>query len=396
MSGPSAMVRSFLVQKSGEFSRAVRLSVLASAVIVGACASEPPPVPPAELTPVAGEVKLLRLWSAKAGKSGRGLFEPFVDEQQVVIANREGRVTSFARETGMRRWTRELDVTLTSGIGGSSEQLFVSDTNATLHALNVDDGQSLWQAKASSEVLMPVAAAYGVAVMRSTDGRVVALEPEDGSERWIVSNTPPALTLNGYSRPLLLDGGVLVGLDDGRLLALNMTSGKAIWEAVLSVPSGRSEVERLVDIDADLVVDNEGIYVANYQGRAARLEPAKGQIVWSVPLSVGSGIALDDTGLVVIDENDTVQKLDKSNGQVLWTNDTMTGRRLTPPAFTPQGDILVGDVEGYLHVLDANDGEALGRTRLTDEPFTARPLLVEDVVYVQATDGLVAAYRFAR
>lgn len=379
------------------FATAVRTCcLLAVALLMSACASEPPPVPPAELTPHAATVKLNRLWSAKVGKSGRGLFEPFIDEQQVVVANRDGRITSLARDTGMRRWTRELDITLSSGIGGSTTQLFVADTNATVHALSVENGEEQWRAKASSEVLKPVVSAFGVAVMRSTDGRVVALEPDDGTERWTVSNSPPALTLNGYSRPLLLDGGVLIGLDDGRLLALNMATGKLIWESVLSVASGRSEVERLVDIDADPVVDNEGIYVANYQGRAARLEPSKGQIVWSVPLSAGSGIALDEAGLIVVDANDTIQKLDKQTGESLWTNDSMTGRRLTPPAFTPQGDILVGDVEGFLHVLSAVDGSAIGRARPTDHAFKARPLLVEDVVYVQAVDGLVAAYRFAR
>ena len=127
---------------------------------------------------------------------------------------------------------------------------------------------------------------------------------------------------------------MLVGLDDGRMLALDMASGRLIWETILSVPSGRSEIERLVDIDADFVIDDEGIYVANYQGLAARLEPARGQLVWSSPLSAGSGIALNDTGLIVIDEDDTVIKLDKATGVELWKNDTMPGRRLSPPAFT--------------------------------------------------------------
>lgn len=370
---------------------------LAIALLTGlaACASEPPPVPPAELTPHGATVTFNRLWSSKAGRSGRGVFEPLIDEQQVIVANRDGRIISLSRDSGIQRWKRELGVELSSGVGGSAEQIYVSDTGATVHTLNPATGEDIWQARTSSEIVVPVVAAYGVAVVRSTDGRIVALEPADGSERWSVSNPPPALSLSGYSRPLLLDGGVLVGLDDGRLLALNMTTGKLIWESVLSVPSGRSEIERLVDIDADLVVDDEGIYVANYQGRVARLEPSKGQIVWSVPMSIGSGIALDDSSLIVVDENDSVQKLDKQNGQILWSNDTMTGRRLTAPEFTSQGDILVGDVEGYLHVLSAEDGEAVGRTRLTDEPIRSRPLKVDDVIYVQSVDGVVAAYRFA-
>jgi len=371
-------------------------SLIASLIVTSGCASEPAPVPPAELKPTTSDVQLLRIWSSKAGESGRGLFEPLIVDNQIIVANRKGVVSSYAADTGIRQWRKELEVALTSGVGGSAEQLFVSDVNANVHALDASTGEPKWKMQASSEILMPVVTGYGVAVVRSADGRVAALEPEDGSERWSLSSAPPALTLNGYSRPLLLDGGVLVGLDDGRLLALNTASGDVIWESVLSVPSGRSEVERLVDIDADLVVDNEGIYVANYQGKAARLEPARGQLVWSTPLSAGSGIALDDSGLIVIDEQDSIIKLDKETGQQLWKNDTMTGRKLTPPAFTPGGDVLVGDVEGFLHVLDASDGKALGRNRPTNEPIVARPLRIEDTVYVQGTDGVLTAYRFTR
>ncbi len=370
--------------------------LVACATLVSGCASEPPPVPPAALTPTSADVDFLRLWSSKAGDAGRARFEPLILNDQVVVANRDGKVTSYSRDNGIRRWTQRLGVKLNSGVGGTDNQLYVSDINGVVRALNADTGEALWQRQASSEILVPVVAGFGVVVARSTDGRVVALDPDDGSERWSVSNTPPALTLNGYSRPRLLDGGVLIGLDDGRLLALNLNSGKLIWESVISVPSGRSEVERLVDIDADILVDNAGIYVANYQGKAARVEPARGQIVWSVPLSAGAGITLNADSLIVVDDNDTVYRLDKESGQIIWSNETMPGRRLSPPTFIPSGDILVGDVEGYLHVLDADTGKLAGRTRLGNDPITARPQLFDDTVYVQSTGGLVAAYRFAR
>ncbi len=353
-------------------------------------------MPPATLKATTAEINLLRLWSSKAGEAGRGRFEPLVTDDQVIVANRRGKVSSFARETGMRRWTKELDVRLNSGVGGDDGKLYVSDIDGIVHALDSTTGESLWQAAATSEILVPVVAGFDVAIVRSTDGRVVALDPSNGKERWSVSNTPPALTLNGYSRPKLLSGGVLVGLDDGRLLALNTSNGKLIWEAVISVPTGRSEVERLVDIDADIVLDDEGIYLANYQGKAARIEPSRGQIVWSVPMSAGAGIGLHEDSLVVIDDNDTVHRLDKQTGQIIWSNDTMPGRRLSPPAFTPAGDIVLGDVEGYVHVLDFATGTIIGRKRLTDEPIKARPIATDDAVIVQATDGLVAAYRFAR
>jgi len=380
------------------FARAITQAIAGVVVVhlLAACTSEPPPVPPSELQPFTSEVQVLRLWSAKAGEAGRGVFEPYIGDNQVVVANGSGRVTSYAPGTGIRQWRSELGAKLTSGVGGSQDLLFVSDRDARVHALDSNSGAIEWQASAGSQVSMPVVSAFGVAMVRSSDGRVAALEIDDGEERWSVSNAPPALSLNGYSRPLLLDGGVLIGLDDGRLQALNLSNGRLIWESVLSVPRGRSEVERLVDIDADLLVDDEGIYVANYQGKVARLEPGRGEVVWSAPLSAGSGIALDDASLIVIDDNDVVHKFNKNDGQKLWSNDTMTGRRLSPPAFSAEGDLLVGDLEGYLHVLDNQTGKALGRIRISDSPIQARPALLEETVYVLARDGTLAGYRFAR
>ena len=369
---------------------------LSTITLLSACSSEPPPTPPTPLNAIDGDVRMLRLWRSEAGDAGSGLFEPLVVDDKIIVANGKGVVNAFATETGMRQWRRDLDITLTSGVGGSGDLALVSDAGANVHAMNIEDGALLWDTQASSEILMPVVSDYGVVAVRSADGRVAALEPGDGAERWSYSSTPPALSLNGYSRPLLVQGGVLLGLDDGRMLALDMSSGRLIWETVLSLPSGRSEVERLVDIDADIVVDNEGIYVANYQGRAARLEPARGQIVWSTQLSAGSGIAVEDEALIVVDENDNIIKLDKATGRQVWINDTMTARHFSPPAFTPAGDIVIGDVEGYVHVLDADTGEAIGRTRPSREPIKARPVLVDETMYVLATDGYLSSFRFTR
>ncbi|MFK8077662.1 MAG: outer membrane protein assembly factor BamB [Granulosicoccus sp.] len=370
-------------------------ALVLAASIVG-CANEPPPVPPASLKATSAEISPLRVWRSNVGEAGRGRFEPLVTGDQVIAANRRGKITSFSADNGMRRWTSELKVRLTSGISGDDGQIYVGDIDGVLHALDDQSGEPLWTAPGSSEILVPASAGFGALIVRSTDGRVVSLDPESGEVLWTVSNTPPALTLNGYSRPLVLESGVLLGLDDGRLLALDVNNGKPFWESVISVPSGRSEIERLVDIDADIVVDDDGIYLANYQGKAARLEPAQGQIVWSVPMSAGSGIAVRNQDLVVIDDQDGIHKLDKGSGQIIWSNEDMPGRRLSPPAFTRAGDIVVGDTEGYIHVISIDTGAIIGRARLSDEAIIARPVSTEDAVFVQTTDGVVGAYRFAR
>ena len=385
-------------------SRAVRgafAAALCGAALVG-CASAPPAVPPTELTPITAEVTPARRWSASVEKAGRGRFEPWVDAERVVVADGKGRVTAFDRDGGRRLWVTELDERLASGVGGDANsdaatRLYVGSADGVVHAVDAATGERLWNATVSSEVRVAPVEAFGAVVVRSVDGRVVALEPEDGGERWSVSNTPPALTVAGYSRPLLVDGGALVGLDDGRVVALALDTGRAIWESVLSVPSGRSEVERLVDVDADPLVGDAGIYVVGYQGRAARLEPARGQVVWSRPMSSTAGLALAGDRLVVVDEEDGLHALERESGRELWSSESLRGRRLSPPAVLPGGDaFVVGDFEGYLHVVALDDGRLIGRTRPARGPITSRPVVDDGRVFVLGEDGRTASYDIAR
>lgn len=368
-----------------------QLCVIAAALLFSACASDPPRIPPNPLPALTANETLNSGWRVDAGKSSAGRFEPLLLSDAVVVANRSGVVSKVDLTTGKRSWRKDLDITLSTGVGGDAKQVYVSDKDGSIIALDTTTGDELWRSSASTEVLRPPSAGFDTVVVRSADGRVVALEQNNGDERWSVTFTPPPLTINGYSKPLLLDGGVLVGLDDGRLVAMGLSNGRPIWQSVVSVASGRSEVERLVDVDADILVDQEAIYVVNYRGRVARVEPAKGQIVWSTDMSSTAGLAFLDKAIAVVDENDTVHAVEKESGKVLWSQEALKGRRLSGPAAFG-GKIAVGDLDGYLHLLDPSSGEFLGRLKVGDGPIRATPVASDSHLLVQNTDGTVRLF----
>ena len=364
--------------------------LVASGLFLSACASEPV-VPPTELASIKVEAKMDRLWSRKLAKSPRGNFQPLVQDGVVYAASRAGEVIAVEQATGKRKWIVELGATLSSGVGGSDGQLYVSGDDGLIMALSAKDGALLWETPASSEVLAPVSAGFGAVIVRSADGRMLSLDPVTGEERWSVTYSPPALTVNGYSQPILVDGGALIGLEDGRLLALGTDAGNVLWESVVSVPSGRSEVERLSDLDGRMRVDNEAIYAVNYQGKLARIEPARGQILWSVPLSSTAGLALSDSAVFVVADDDEIQAFDKISGQSLWTQDALKNRRLSAPQVVSNNMVLVGDLEGYLHILNAEDGRLVGRSRVAKRSIFPHIASDEDLIVVQSSDGTVAA-----
>lgn len=376
------------------FCRSLKRSgwVSATLLLVSACATEPV-VPPTELSSIKIESKLDRLWTRKLEKSAKGRFEPLVLNDTVYAASRVGEVVAFDRETGKTRWKKRLKFSLSSGVGGDGNAVFVSTDDGAILALSATNGEILWEAQASSEVLAPVSAGFGTVLVRSADGRLLSLDPLSGAERWSVTHTPPALTLNGYSQPKLLDGGVLVGLDDGRLLALGSADGKVLWESVVSVPSGRSEVERLSDIDGSIRFDDSAIYVANYQGKLARIEPARGEIIWSVPMSSTAGLAVTQDKVIVVGDDDELHAFDKNSGQALWNQDALKFRHLSAPQNVTDDLIVVGDVEGYLHTVSSADGRLIGRTRVAKQSIFPEITRLNNTLLVQSADGTVAALR---
>jgi len=364
--------------------------VFSTVMLLGACATEPV-VRPTELSSISVESRVKNVWSRKLGNSEEGRFEPLVIDNVLYAASRIGNVLAVDEETGKQKWARDLDVKLSSGVGGAGTNVYVSTDEGLIVALNAKNGETLWEMQASSEVLVPVSAGFGSVIVRSADGRVLSLDPSTGVERWTATFRPPALTLNGYSRPLLLDGGVLVGLDDGRLIAIASNTGKVVWQSVVSVPSGRSEVERLSDIDGSIGVDETAIYAASYQGKLARIEPVQGQIVWSVPMSSTAGLAISETAIFVISDDDEVQAYDKINGELLWSQDAFKNRRLSSPAVLSTGQILVGDLEGYVHIINAEDGRVLGRNKVAKKAIFPEIIPTAERIFVQAEDGSVTA-----
>lgn len=364
----------------------------ALALSVVGCGGSEPLIPPTELQAIEPTVRFEERWRAKVGSSVRRHFTPAVTASLVVVADRHGRVIAVDRESGDERWAVDLDLPLSSGVAADRTQAYLGGAEGEVVALRLDDGTEAWRARSSSAILAPVGPGFGLVLARSIDGRVTAFDRDAGTERWSVRFPPPALNLHGYGSPVPLDGGVLAGLDDGRLVALDLDTGQTIWETVLSLPSGRSEVERLVDVDAAVEVDPQSIYAVNYQGRLARIEPARGAIEWSVPMSSTAGLVRVDDAVVVVDEEDTIAAFSREDGSRLWRTEALRGRRLSPPVVDRAGRLLVGDLEGYLHALSSDDGSLVGRSRVARSPVQARPVATPDGdVFVQSVDGRVTA-----
>lgn len=350
---------------------------------------------PADLTniddPIAPEVLWTRDIGAGSGGQRLGL-RPWVENDQIYVADGDGRVLALDRGSGEVLWSTETGEPLSGGPGFGEELVLVGSTEAEVLALDSATGELRWRAKVSSEVLSTPAAALGTVIVHTLDGKIAGLDAATGNERWRYERDIPVLTLRGSGSPVV-DGSVaFCGLAGGKLVALDITDGVPTWETSITVPRGRSELERLTDIDGDPVVYSGVIYVATYQGDIAAVGQGTGNVLWRRSLSSYNGLSADWRRAYVTDADGFVWALDGDTGAARWRQEELRNRRLSAPAILDEF-LVLGDLEGYVHWLSSDDGRFLGRIRVGSDPITAAPQVHDGVFYILGDGGELAAVR---
>ncbi|MGD9600453.1 MAG: outer membrane protein assembly factor BamB [Gammaproteobacteria bacterium] len=341
-------------------------------------------------------VQVQELWSERTGKGAEELYLkllPADADGVVYTAEREGGVFALDAASGDEQWSEHDKGRMISGGPGVGDgKVFVGTSEAEVVARDAKTGKKLWIAKVSSEVLAPPRAAEGVVVIRTGDGNVYALDTATGLEKWVYDRSIPSLTLRGTAAPTIHDGVVYIGFDNGRLVALDLQTGEQVWEAQLAQPSGRSDLERLVDIDGEPVVTDDTVYIGSFQGRVAALSTDGGAIEWTRDMSTYDNVAVDDARVYITDERGVVWALDRYDGSAKWRNRDLRYRRLTGPTHF-KGYIVVGDFEGYLHWMDDETGELVARCRVDKERILTPPLDLGESLLGYSSSGRIAAFR---
>jgi outer membrane protein assembly factor BamB len=352
---------------------------------------------PAELVPLSNEITIGMAWSADvgAGSGGKGVnLRPRVDGGTVYAADVKGRVSAFDAATGREIWEVDVDAEITGGPGSGDGLVLVGTVDGDLFALDAATGARRWTSRVSSEVLSTPAVAQGVVVVHSLDGRLTGLDVADGKQRWQFERVASGLGLRGSSSPVISGGNAICGLAGGKLVSVELATGFPVWETTITLPAGRTELERVVDILGDPLQLAGQVYVGTYQGEVAALYESNGQVAWRRKVSSYNGLATDGSSLYLSDDQSLVWAVDSRDGAALWKQDALRGRRLSAPAAIG-GWVVVGDFEGYLHWLSPQDGRLVARSRVGSAPITAQPRAADGTLFVLGEDGDLAALRVA-
>jgi outer membrane protein assembly factor BamB len=357
--------------------------------------------PPAALTEFAASVQVQEMWSRSlGGGEGRLGFrqKPFVAEGRVYAASsHEGLVYAIDAATGKDIWRTDTKLRLTGGPGFGTGTVVVGSINGDVVALSADSGVERWRAQASSQILSTPLVAGDVVVVRSDDGHVFGFNLADGKQRWTFDRALPSLGLRGSPSPVLgANDIVYLGYEDGALIALRAQTGVKVWEQAVAEPEGRGEIERLADIDGDVIANPDAIYAISYKGQLLAMSPSSGTPGWNHEVGSYGGLAQSGNNLYTSDSAGTVWAFDRGTGSALWKQEALGYRWLSSPA--AQGDyVVVGDLDGYVHWLKSSSGELAARVHLGKGAIRATPQVSADgVLYVVNVNDQLAAYRIVK
>ncbi len=348
------------------------------------------PRAPAELMDIASEITINRNWRIDVGNGQGDNFKkltPVLDGGFVFAASDDGEILAVNSTNGDLMWQTEVEATITGGVGAGDGIVMIGTEEAELVVFNQSDGEEVWRSRVSSEILSQPKTNGDIVVAQTVDGKLVALDREDGLQRWTYETTLPALTLRGTSSPVLTsEGTVIAGFSNGILVSVAAEDGVWNWEERVAVPDGQYDIERVIDVDGDLLVDGSRILASSYQGNLMAFDTSSGQIVWGMEASSYHGMDQGFGNIYYNDDRSHLFALRNNSSDVVWQNEELQYRELTAPK-TISNYVAVADYEGYLHLVSQIDGRIIGRVRIDNEGVRSNLLSDNGKLIVYGNSG---------
>lgn len=378
------------------FRISVAAGVVSFALLSAGCGDDDVRPEPVELQTFTPSASYSKSWSENIGDGydDEALsLSPLLVDTSIFAVSRDGELKALDRTTGETLWERDLDVEISGGVGGTAGELYLTTPDGVLIAVSATDGSDIWQVDIDSEVLSAPLRVKDLIVVQSIDGVVSAYETNDGLKRWEYREEEPALTVRGTS-PLTYDSRsdlVLAGFANGSVVGLEPRSGVPAWSQLVAEPRGKTELDRLIDVDGGVSVARGEVYAVAYQGNIASLSSIRGRVDWLEKASSFNTPAVDSDLILLTAENGDVIAWDESTKTQLWRTSEYAYRELSSAALIGRHAVF-GDLEGYVHVLSLSSGKTVARFRPADEAILTAPIAVDGVLYVYGSDGELSAW----
>jgi outer membrane protein assembly factor BamB len=348
----------------------MRLLLAALLVSLAACSSnekKDQDIGPNALTGFDKEISLTTQWRGQVGDGLGSAFarlQPALKNDVLYAASANGVIQALALDSGSVIWEQNFDAEVTAAVAVGNSNGYFATSNGELVAFDLTDGAEVWRANVKSEILSVPVEEQGLVAAQTIDGHLYVIDAKTGSISWGFDSNLPSLSLRGTSAPVFKDNAVIAGFANGKVVAIDKADGTLLWQERIGVPAGRSELERLVDIDGSLLVADNLLYVCGYQGHMAAIDLNSGKMVWKREASSYHGPAAGLGNLYIVNANDHIEAVDDRSASDVWQQVALKGRQLSEPVLFAN-HIAVADYEGYIHLVKQLDGTIVGRDKVT-------------------------------
>nr|WP_315225192.1 outer membrane protein assembly factor BamB [uncultured Albidiferax sp.] len=366
--------------------RASAASFLIAALV--ACSSTPDKPKPADLPANVALLGVRQAWSAKLGDVSFPLTTS-VSGNTVAVASNNGTLLALDSATGRELWRASVGTPLSAGVGSDGKVTAVVTRDNEVVALEA--GRVLWRQRLGAQTYTAPLVAGGRVFLLAADRSVTAFDGQTGRRLWNQQRTGEALVL-GQSSVLMAVGDSLVAGMSGRLVGMNPANGSTRWEAAIAAPRGTNEVERLVDLVGSVSRVGNVVCARAFQSAVGCVDAQAGRLLWTKPAVASEGVGGNDTAVFGTEGDGNVLAWSRTNGERLWSSERLRYRTLTAPLAVGRS-VVVGDGTGLVHFLSREDGSALTRMSTDGSAIAADPVLAGNTVVVVTHNGGVFGFQ---
>ena len=325
---------------------------------------------PSELYSVDDNRTLDREWSVSNGNDGLyGRLIPVVYDGKVFFINSLGYISSVDLVTGKLVWSKDTQDVVSSGLDVNFKTISYGTLDGNLVAIDYENGNEIWRSPTSSESLSPPVNSGSHIIIQTIDGRVAGYELKTGKRDWFHQTVLPSLTLRGTSRPFIDQGFIFTGFASGKIAMIYPDSGAIRLELPVTLNEGKSELERIVDIDGRSIIVNNLLVAASYQGNLTAINLRDGRPAWQEEISSVKDLTSNGNRIIAVDSKGLVKAFGTATGARIWEQEDLKLRKLTAPA-SISNLVAIGDFEGYIHLLNAQSGNFEGREKVSRNAIT--------------------------
>lgn len=312
------------------------------------------------------------------------------DNGVVFSVNPNGEVQAYKGKE--RLWQKKISKQgLTAGVEAADGIVVVGNAKGQLFALDQATGEQKWTAQLTGALLSPSLIQAGRVISVTNDGTVYANDVATGQQTWTYNLPNVQFSLRGMAAPVSLDARhVLIASSNAYIYVIDALSGIPKMQRRVAVSDGRSDVQRLIDIDGEPTVAGQFLITTSYQGQVTALDLASQQVIWSNDASSIQRPEVAGNGVFVTQTDGKIVAYEITTGQTLWENDQLLNRNLSNPVMLGQ-DLVVGDLDGVLHLINPATGELVGRSKTSGEVRSLR--VIDNQLYVSTRKGALSIWQ---